>query len=95
MLEHCVVKLCPHDLLCFGVFLLHVTNCNGHDFAISWIINMASHHCLNNDMHDMVKHNPKVFQFTAWLHSYNKRHSTPNPIDRHLENGDLLTINLA
>jgi hypothetical protein len=35
MFEHYLVELCPHYLLCFCVFKLHVANYNGHDFAIS------------------------------------------------------------
>jgi hypothetical protein len=60
MFEHCVVELCPHDLLCFNAFKLHVTNCIGYNFAISQIINMASHCCPTSDMLNKVKHDPRV-----------------------------------
>jgi hypothetical protein len=35
MFEHYLVELCPHNLLCFYVFGLHVANYNGRDFVIS------------------------------------------------------------
>jgi hypothetical protein len=60
MFEHCVVELCPNDLLWFGVFKLHVANYNGHDFAISHIINMVGHRCPTNDLLHMVKHDSRV-----------------------------------
>jgi hypothetical protein len=58
--EHCVVELCLHDLLLLNVFKLHFTNCNGYNFAISQIINMASRCCPTSDMFNMAKHDPKV-----------------------------------
>ncbi len=95
MFENYAIKLCPHDLLCFSVFSLHVTNCNGHDFAISRIINMIGHHCPTDDSLHMVKHDPRVIQIALGLHLCNKPNSVPNPIDRHLEKKDLLTRYLA
>jgi len=74
---------------------LHVTNYNGHDFAISQIINMASHYCPIGDAFDMVRHDPKILQIAPRLHLSNEAHSSPNPIDEHLENEDLLIKNLA
>jgi hypothetical protein len=38
MFDHCVIELCTHDLLRFGVFRLHVANNNGHDLIMSRII---------------------------------------------------------
>ncbi len=93
--EHYSVELCPHYLLCFYAFKLHVENCNGHDFAIFQIINMTSHHCLTSNSFYMVKHDPRVLQITPELHSCNKPNSTPNLIDGHLEKKDLLTRYLA
>ncbi len=93
--EHCAIELCPHDLLCFGVFRLHVTNYNGHHFAISWIINMTDHGCPTNDSLHMVKHDPRVFQITFKVHSCNKPNSAPNLVDRHLEKKNFLTRYLA
>ncbi len=93
--EHRSVELCPHYLLCFYVFELHVANCNGHDFVISRIINMTGHYCPTNDSFYMVKHDPWVFQITPRLHSCNKPNSAPNLVDEHLEEKDLLTRYLA
>ncbi len=62
MFDHCFIELCPHNLLCFNVFKLHVANYNGHDFVICYIIYMANHCCLANDAFDMVKYGPNVFQ---------------------------------
>jgi hypothetical protein len=72
VLDHCFIELCPHHLLCFDVFKLHVANFTGHDFAICHIIYMASHYCLINNMPDMVKHDFLNFtplptcQLTSW-----------------------------
>jgi hypothetical protein len=52
MLQHCLIKLCPHELLNFDVLKLHVTNHNNHHFIIERIIHMTSHSCLaNNTLH--------------------------------------------
>jgi hypothetical protein len=73
---------------------LGVTNYNGHDFA-----NKSNHKhgkpSLVQDVLDTVKHDPKVLQIAPQLHSSNEPHSSPNPLDKHLENEDLLIKNLA
>lgn len=61
MFELYAIEFCSHDLLCFGVFRLHVTNYNGHHFAISWIINMAGHGCPTSDLLHMVNTWSKSF----------------------------------
>jgi hypothetical protein len=71
MFDHCFVDFCPHDLLCFDVFKLHVTNYNGHDFVICYIVYMANHYYLANDTFDMVKYDPKSLQISPRLHSCN------------------------
>jgi hypothetical protein len=86
LFDHCVVELCPHDLLCFNVFKLHVANCNGHDFVICYIIYMANHCCLANDAFDMIKYDPKSLQIFPKLHLCIHVHSIPNPIKQHLQN---------
>jgi hypothetical protein len=91
MFEHCVIELSPHDLLCFHVFKLNVANWNGHDFAISWIINMAGHHCPTSNLLHMIIHDPRVLYIAFGLHLCTKSHSTPNPVNEHLEMNDLLT----
>jgi hypothetical protein len=86
VLDHCVIELCPHDMLHFFVFRLHVTNNNGHNFAINQIIYRASHYCPICDTLDMFKHDLIFFQISPKLHSCNKAHSIPNPINQHFEN---------
>ncbi len=76
--DHCFIELCPHHLLCFDVFKLHVANCTSHDFAICHIIYMANHYCLVSNMLDMVKHDLNFFQIFLSLHLCNHAHSTPN-----------------
>ncbi len=78
--EHYTIEFCPHNLLCFGVFKLHVTNYNGHHFAIFQIINMIGHGCPTSDLFHMVKRDPRVFKITFELRSCNKPNSAPNPI---------------
>jgi hypothetical protein len=93
--EHCAIEFCPHDLLCFDVFRLHVAKCNGHDFVISWIINMIGHYCpIGNSLH-MVKLDQRAFQITIKLHLCNKSNSIPNPVNGHLEKNYLLIKYLA
>jgi hypothetical protein len=96
MFEHLQLN-CVHMKFCALASLnnLHVTNYNGHDFAISQIINMASHRCPIGDALDMVKHVLRVLQIAPGLDSSNEAHSSPNPIDEHLENEDLLIKILA
>lgn len=84
MFDHFFVELCPHDLLCFDVFKLHVANYNGHDFVICYIIYMANHCYLTNDAFDMVKYDPKILRISPRLHSCNQVHSIANPIKQHL-----------
>ncbi len=91
MFDHCFVELCPHGLLCFDVFKLHVANYNGHDFVICYIIYMANYCCLTNDTFDMVKYDPKILQISLRLHSCNQVHSIPNPIKQHLQDEYFLT----
>jgi hypothetical protein len=62
--NHFVIKLCPHDLLHFDVFKLHIPNSNVHDFVISRIIYMASHCCLVGEVLDMVKHDIRIHQIS-------------------------------
>jgi hypothetical protein len=64
VLDHCVIEFCPHDLLRFNVFKLHISNINVHGFVISRIIYMASHCCLVGKMFDMVKHDLRIFQIS-------------------------------
>jgi hypothetical protein len=84
VLDHCFIELCPHHLLCFDVFKLHVANCTGHDFAIVHIIYMASHYCLVNNLPNMVKHNFQISKFSL-------RSLHPQLVNKHLGDGDLLT----
>jgi hypothetical protein len=93
--EHYLVKICPHYLLCFCVFGLHVANYNVHDFAISWIINMTSQCCPTSNSLYMVKNDPWVLHIALGLHSCNKTNSTPNPVRGHLEDKNLITKYLA
>ncbi len=51
---------------------------------------MASHHCPIGDAFDMVKHDPRVLQIAPRLHSSNEPHSSPSPINGHIENEDLI-----
>jgi hypothetical protein len=60
MLQHGLIKLCPHDLLSLSVLKLHVTNCNGHHFTINKIIHMISHSCLTSNMLHMIKDDPSI-----------------------------------
>ncbi len=94
MLLYCLIKLCPHDLLNFNVFKLHVTNHNGHHFTINNIIHMTSHCCPTNNTFHMIKHDPNVLQIPCRLHSHDKACSTPRTIYRHFENENLLSYNL-
>ncbi len=94
MLQHCLIKLCPHDLLNFSVLKLHVTNHNGHQFTIGRIVHMTSCSCLINHTLHMIKHNPNVLQILCKLHSCDEACSTPLAIYRHLENESLLFYNL-
>jgi hypothetical protein len=59
-----IIKFCPHDLLCFDVFKLHIRNSNVHDFVISQIIYMANHCCLVGEVLDMVKHDIRIHQIS-------------------------------
>jgi hypothetical protein len=91
--DHCVIELCPYDMLHLVVFRLHVINNNGHNFAINQIIYKASHYCPTDDTFDMVKHDFKTLQISPKLHSRNKAHSIPNPINQHFEDENLMTTN--
>jgi hypothetical protein len=77
-------------MLHFVVFRLHVINNNGHNFAINQIIYNASHYCPTSDTLDMVKHDLKFFQVSPKLHSCNKVHFVPNPINQHFEDENLV-----
>jgi hypothetical protein len=91
--DYCVIELCPYDMLHLVVFRLHVTNNNGHNFAINQIIYRASHYCPTDDTFDMVKHDLNFFQISPKLHSCNKAHFIPNPINQHIEDENLMTTN--
>ncbi len=86
MLQHGLIKFCPHDLLNFGVLKLHVSNRNGHHFIINRIVHMTSHSCLANNTLHMIKHDPNVLQIPSRLYSHDKVHSIPHTIYQHLEN---------
>jgi hypothetical protein len=95
MFQYCLIKLCPHDLLRFGVLKPHVTNHNGHQFTIGRIVYMTSCRYLTNNMFHMIKHDLKVVQIPCKLHSCDEARSTPHAIYRHLENESLLFYNLC
>jgi hypothetical protein len=95
VLLHHVIVFCPHYLLSLHVFRLHVTNRNGHHFAIGWIVHMTSHNCLTNHMFHMTKHDPNILQIPYKLHSCDKIHSITHTIYGHLENEHLLSKNLS
>jgi hypothetical protein len=69
VLQHRVIKFFPHYLLSLHVFKLHVTNCNGHNFTIGWIVHMTIHNCPTDDMLHMIKHDPSILQIPYKLHS--------------------------
>ncbi len=94
MLLHRVIELCPHYLLNLHVFILHVTNHNGHHFAIGQIVHMTNHSCLTNHMLHMIKHAPSILQVPERLHVCDNTHTTPHTIYGHLENEQLLSKNL-
>ncbi len=95
MLLHCVIKLCSHYLLNLCVLKLHVTNCNGHHFAIGRIVHMTNHNCPTNHTLHMIKHDPSILQILGRLHSCDKTNSIPHTIYGHLENECLLSKNLS
>jgi hypothetical protein len=83
VLQHNLIKLCPHDMLSFNVLKLHVTNCNGHHFIISGIVHMTSHSCPTNNMLKMIKHDIIVLQIPYRLQSCDQAHSTPHIVCKH------------
>jgi hypothetical protein len=91
LVQHHLIKLCPHDLLSFSVLKLHVTNHNGHHFIISKIVHMRSHSCPTINMLHMIKHDPSVLQIPYRLHLRDKASSTPHTIYQHLENENLMS----
>ncbi len=95
MLLHHVIEFFPHYLLNLHVLILHVTNQNGHHFAVCRIVHMTSHSCPTNHMLHMIKHDPSILQIPCKLHSCHKTHSTPHTIYEHLENEHLLSKNLS
>ncbi len=94
LVQHCFIKLCPHDMLNFSVLILHVTNCNGHHFTISKIVHMRIHSCLAIKMLHMIKHDPSILQIPCRLHLRDKANSTPHTIYQCLENENLMSYNL-
>ncbi len=93
--QHHFIKLCPHDLLSFGVLKLHVTNHNGHQFTIGRIVHMTSFsYLINNTLH-MIKHDPNILQIPCKLHQCDEACSTSHAIYQPLENENLLFYNLS
>ncbi len=95
MLQHSLTKLCPHDMLNFGVLRLYVTNCNGHHFTITRIVHMISHSCPTNNMLHMITHDHNVLQIPYRLHSHDEPCSIPHVIYRHLENENFFSYNMT
>jgi hypothetical protein len=95
MLLHHVIELCPHYLLSLHVHKHHVTNNNGHQFVIGYIINMTSHSCPTNHTLHMIKHDPNYLQIPYRMHSCDKICSTSHTIYGHLENEHVLFKNLS
>ncbi len=87
----CLIKLCPHDLLIFDVFRLHVKYCNGHHFAIGKIVRMTSH-SFQPTTHFTWSNMIQTFcKSLHKLHLCDKACSTPHTIYWHLENENLLS----
>jgi hypothetical protein len=55
VLLHHVIEFFPHYLLSLCVLKLHVTNHNGHHFAIGWIVHMRNHDCPTNYILHMIQ----------------------------------------
>jgi hypothetical protein len=73
----------------------HVTNRNGHHFAIGRIIHITNHSYPTNRMFHMIKYDPSILQIPCKLHSCDKTCSAPHTIYGHLENEHLLSKNLS
>ncbi len=79
-LEHHVVHFCPHDILNFYGFTLHVANCNGEHFVIQRVLNMTSHGGPFLNILDMIKLQPTIMQITIRLHAPHQINPTCWPI---------------
>jgi hypothetical protein len=84
LLLHEFVEFFLHNALDLCVYQLHVTHGNGHDLAVHCIVHVTRHcgPCL--DTLDMVKHEPRVFQISSWLHALDKVHTTFRSVYQHL-----------
>jgi hypothetical protein len=86
------IQILPEDTLGSCIFRLYVTNGDGHNKAVSGVIDVAGHRCPFLDTLDVVKHNPPVLKITTWLHPLDQVHAAAWPHFGHLEQKHLIRI---
>ena len=67
---HNIIYILPKYYLRSNIILwLHIADRNSHDSTISGAVDVASHGCPMLDTHDVIKHDPRMFQISSRLHS--------------------------
>jgi hypothetical protein len=89
---HQIIKVLPKSHMSSSILELHIANRNGHDSTICEIIDVASHGGPLFDTLDVIEHDPRVFQISSGLHSFDQVHPGFGPHLGHLENKQLVRV---
>jgi hypothetical protein len=89
---HDIIEVLPKYHLSSSILGLHIADHNRHDSTICEVIDVVSHGSPMLDTLDVIELNPRFFQISSRVHSFDQVHPESGPHLGYLENKHLVRV---